>query len=283
MKHTAWLLCGAAIVIVITALGWPTSIQAQSGDPWGNLATVEAQATRGALDACSNTGNAQGQAAQAEAQAQQAAAAARQAEAQAAAAQAHAAQQAAAATRQAADYANAQAHAQATANAAMQATRAANEARATGQAINATAAAIQQAQAAQATRDALDAQATRSAYEIAFAETRRRSDFGAFLLYLAGALAMAATTGFVIAWARRMLKPMVVIERLPRGSAPGVNESVVDAPFTPIHDGLPALPMPGSRGFNVRVIDNAELVNKVREYLYRYGVGAEDDDGNDDD
>ncbi len=253
MRQVAWLLGGLAFAIVIAALCRPAPMQAQSGDPWGTLATIETLATRSALDASGSAAGAQGQAAQAEAAA--------------AAARARAVQQAAAATQQAADYANAQ------------------------------------AQAAQATRDAIDAQATRAAYEMAFEDSKRRSDFGVFLLYLAGTLAMIVALGFVVTWTRRLMsrsqmptvdpRDCTEVEQLPRGTAtyqpteqaaPIIIDAVPIGGAAPAAETLfPALPAPGDRGINrVTVIDAPGAADLLREYIARYGIGADDpqDDGN---
>ncbi len=136
---------------------------------------------------------------------------------------------------------------------------------ATAESINAAATrqAIDAAQSAQATRQAVDLEATQAAYDVQLVEIKRRSDFGTWLLYLAGILAIGGCA-FVV-W--RLVSPI------------GAHTITPDTtkPVTPVADGiiidvipleLPALPKPNSRmGGGFAVIDDREFLARLREHL----------------
>jgi hypothetical protein len=278
-KKGAAAVCamGAALVLCL-ALIVAVPAGAQGGDPWSALATVEAQATISAIEAAGSAGSAASQAAELEAQARQAAAAA-------AAAKAEAAQRSARATQQAADLQLQQAQAQATVNAVTQATRTAQEAQATQSALDelnrqraATAAAEGQIAQASATSQALNIQATRTAYTIIAAETKQRSELGTVLLYLLSLLAVLCVVYVTLAGARALVRRLESAPVLRPATSPytaanyAPGGDVVDATPRP----RPMLPAPTARmSGGIRMVDNPELGERIEAWFY----GGDDDTG----
>jgi hypothetical protein len=128
-------------------------------------------------------------------------------------------------------------------------------------------AATRQALDADATRQALDADATRAAYNVKLSEMQRRSDFGTWILYLAGILALVAIGLFLFFWVRSAARRVTMAaptHSAPAAATPSEGEIVIDV--TPFPQ--PALPGPVNRmAGSVGVIDNPQVVKAFKEYL----------------
>jgi len=227
------------------------TIRAQST---ANAQAQSAQATRQAQDAVNAQAQATQQAVSMEATRQtQAALATAQSEAQSAQATANA--QSAQATQSALGEIDRQLAATAQAG-AIQSTLEAQAATATTQAVYIAATRQAIDASTMATRAVLDARATDTAYQIQAAEIKQRSDFGTFLLYLAGALAMVGVA-YVIAVLAVAVARKLTEQPKPVVSAAG--DIVIDGEY---HT-LPMLPPGAPQQPKVNTVNDPRILEAI--------------------
>lgn len=134
--------------------------------------------------------------------------------------------------------------------------------------VNATATAQAQANQAQATRAAIDADATRAAYDVAMGEMQARSDFGTLLLYIAGSLAIIACGSFFFWWAiqaaRRAADDMQPIKPVTAAATP--SGVIIDA--------VPMIAAPNRRMSGIVEIDDPLVLERVRDLIEHEGIGG---------
>jgi hypothetical protein len=120
-----------------------------------------------------------------------------------------------------------------------------------------------------ATSEALNAWATRAAYEVMVEETKRRSDFGTWLLYLAGGLALIGTGYVILAWARRAARaPTPIQAEVIFGASTVVDVEPVSLPL------LPSGPMHAPP---VRKIDDLRMAQAMQRWWDSQGTEGHDE------
>jgi hypothetical protein len=256
------IVAGAVLVALACAL---SPVPAQAQDPIGGAlatlaaATANAEAVRAAQRATAAAISAeaarQANIARATAQAQSAEST-RQAQQVIATANAQSAQ----ATQSAIDELNRQRQASATAEY--------HAAQSTQQAQQATA----QALSASATRNVIDAQATRAAYDLRIAQSQEQARLGRILLYVAAGLSLLGTAYVIATWARAIAAHLA--RRLTRLALPiapkpmpqtAEVDSVIDGEFE-------KSPMSTERMPDVHMVDDAALTDAIGKWFY--GGGA---------